>query len=816
MMIYIKLTFYCTKIFKYSLLFTLLLISCKEKIASQIVLQERTNSFNNDWKLFTGEITGAAENNFDDSQWRQLNLPHDGSIEGAFSKTNPSGADGGYLPTGTGYYRKTFFLPQDKKDNCFFIEFDGIYRNSEVWINNHYLGKRPNGYISFRYDLTEFLNFENKKNILLVKVDNQAQPNARWYTGSGIYRNVWLTVTNKINISQWGVAITAAKIKRRSASLNISTNINNISDVSKNLEVKNIVFDADNRQVAEKKSLVKLNTTSQKNDQEIVVNDPNLWSVDEPYLYTIVTQVIENNKIIDEFKTRYGIRSFTFDNLTGFVLNGKSLKIKGICNHSDLGCLGAAINKSAIKRQLKILKEMGCNGIRTAHNPPAPELLDLCDEMGFIVMDEAFDVWKTAKTYFDYHWNWDEWHKRDLEDQVKRDRNHPCVFIWSIGNEIPEQLGEGGMIANELRNIIRAIDTSRPITAGNNLPYKNNTIIQSGALDIVGCNYHNDEWYGFPSYYPGQSFIGTETVSGLQTRGEYSFPSDKVVRWGDPQSPVFKNPADNTCSAYDQEFAYWGSTHEVTLKTFKQHDFVSGMFVWSGFDYLGEPTPYAWPSRSSYYGIIDLAGFPKDVYYLYQSEWTDKPVLHLFPHWNWKENELVDVWVYYNNADEAELYLNGNSLGVKKKINGNLHVMWRIPFNAGTLKVVSRKNGKTVLVKEIKTAGAAVAIVLSADKEKLNLKENELAFITAKIVDASGNIIPDAANSVSFEIKGSAFIAGVDNGNPVSHEPFKASNIKAFHGLALAVIQPQKNTGSITITAKCEGLKSGLFTINSY
>jgi len=814
---YIKMPFYCIKIFKYTSLFILLLISCKEKITSQVILQERINSFNNDWKLFTGEVTGAAENNFDDSKWRQSNLPHDESIEGLFSKSNPSGADGGYLPTGTGYYRKTFFLPQDKKGYCFFIEFDGIYRNSEVWINNHYLGKRPNGYISFRYDLTGFLNFESKKNILLVKVDNQAQPNARWYTGSGIYRNVWLTVTNKININQWGVAIIAAKIKRRSAELNISTNINNIYGASKNLEVKNIVFDTDNQQVAENKSLIKLNTNAQKNDQAIVVNDPHLWSVDEPYLYTIVTQLIENNKIIDEYKTRYGIRSFTFNNHTGFVLNGKSIKIKGICNHSDLGCLGAAINKSAIKRQLKILKEMGCNAIRTAHNPPAPELLDLCDEMGFIVMDEAFDVWKTAKTYFDYHWNWDEWHKRDLEDQVKRDRNHPCVFIWSIGNEIPEQLSEsGGIIARELRNIIRAIDTTRPITAGNNLPYKNNKIIQSGALDIIGCNYHNDEWYDFPSYYPGQSFIGTETVSGLQTRGEYSFPSDKVVRWGDPQNPVFKKAADNTCSAYDQEFAYWGSTHEATLKTFKQHDFVSGMFVWSGFDYLGEPVPYAWPSRSSYYGIIDLAGFPKDVYYLYQSEWTDEPVLHLFPHWNWQENELVDVWAYYNNADEAELYLNGNSLGVKKKINGNLHVMWRIPFHAGTLKVVSRKNGKSVLVKEIKTAGAAAAIVLSADKKKLNLKDNELAFITAKVVDASGNTIANADNRIIIEIDGNALIAGVDNGNPVSHEPFKANNIKAFHGLALAVILPEKNKGRILITAKCEGLKSGLVTINSY
>jgi beta-galactosidase len=460
---------------------------------------------------------------------------------------------------------------------------------------------------------------------------------------------------------------------------------------------------------------------------------------------------------------------------------------------------------------------MGCNAIRTAHHPPAPELLDLCDEMGFLVMNEAFDVWEIAKTPFDYHWNFSEWYKRDLQDHVKRDRNHPSVIMWSIGNEIPEQLQgkNGGNIAKGLRNIIRELDTTRPITAGNNHPGKENKLIASGALDIIGCNYNHNAWNVFPSYYPGKIFIAAETVSGLQTRGEYMFPSDKLIRWGDEQNPVIKSPMDFTCSSFDQISTPWGSTHEETMKLFKKNDFVSGMFVWTGFDYLGEPTPYYWPARSSYFGIIDMAGFPKDVYYLYQSEWTSKPVLHVFPHWNWKENQLTDVWCYYNCADEVELFLNNQSLGIKKKANDALHVMWRIPFKPGTLRAISRKAGKTVLTKEIRTTGEPVKLMLTVDKSSVRFNENELAFLSVKVVDAVGNIVPKADHLISFTTSSNATIAGVDNGNPISHERFKASSRKAFHGLALVVVKPVEK-GTVKITATAPGLTSSTLNITVF
>jgi beta-galactosidase len=796
----------------------LFFVLCNFQLKGQDLLSNGTNNFNKDWKFFAGEVARATEDNFNDAGWRKLDLPHDAGIEGTFNVNNSSKAQGAFLPTILGYYRKTFKIADTNINKSIYIDFDGVYRNSEIWINGYYLGKRPNGYVSFRYDLSTHLYFGNKENVLLVKVDNFAQPGSRWYTGSGIYRNVWLTIKNKININQWGVQILSNVTSSTKSILRIKTSIHNDGEAkSKLIIVKNVVYNRNKVRIAESNDLINISLVDTEVEQTVSINKTHLWSINDPYLYTVVTQIVLAGKIIDEYKTPYGIRYFRFDN-NGFFLNSEKVKIKGVCNHHDLGCLGAAINTSAIKRQLSILKNMGCNAIRTAHNPPAPELLNLCDEMGFIVMDEAFDVWKMPKTPFDYHWNWDEWHKRDLEDQIKRDRNHASVFIWSIGNEIPEQLGDanGNIIAKQLKNIIRSLDTSRPVTAGNNHPYKENKIIQSGALDIIGCNYHDAEWSGFPSYYPGQKFIATETVSALQTRGEYSFPSDKIIQWRNEQIPFGKSNIDFTCSAYDNEISSWGSTHEQTLINFKKFDFVSGMFVWSGFDYLGEPTPYYWPARSSYFGIVDLAGFPKDVYYLYQSEWTKKPVLHLFPHWNWKNQETVDVWAYYNNADEVELYLNEKSLGKRKKQNEMLHVMWRVNFIAGTIKAVSRKNGKVILVKEITTAGKADRILLEADKKLVRLNEKELAFVTVKIVDVQGNIVPHADNLISFELKGNAFIAGVDNGNPISHEPFKANQRKAFNGLALVVVQPDKKTGDITLTAHSDQLKSSSLNFKSY
>ncbi len=781
----------------------------------------KMESFNSDWKFYLGEVSNAQDPNFDDTKWRPLNLPHDWSVEGKFDKNNPAGTGGGALPGGLGWYRKTFFVPDSSKGKNVFIDFDGVYRKSEVWINGHSLGKRPNGYISFRYDLTPYLKYGNEKNLMLVKVDNSQQPNSRWYSGSGIYRNVWLVTTNKIFVDHWGSYITTPEIHSGSARVNIELKLKNSQASEQRVTVKTEVYDASGSRVAAASSYVRLRENEATNAvQNANIPAPHLWSVDDPYLYLVKTQVISNYKTVDEIQTAIGIRTFVFDPEKGFLLNGRPIKINGVCDHHDLGCLGAAINIRALERQLEILKAMGCNGIRTSHNPPAPELLDLCDKMGFIVMDEAFDMWKIQKTRYDYHLDWDAWHKKDLEDQILRDRNHPSVFIWSIGNEIPEQYKKDSSaykIAKELRGIIRSLDTTRPITAAlNDQNWKTNGILQSGALDLVGYNYNQGAFPAFIKVFPGKKFIGTETVSALETRGHYDMPSDSIRRWPTRWDVEFTggNP-DLTCSAYDNMSASWGSTHEETWKVIKKYNFLSGQYIWTGFDYLGEPTPYPWPARSSYFGIIDLAGFPKDSYYMYQSEWTEKPVLHIFPHWNWKTGDTVDVWAYYNQADEVELFLNGKSLGIKKKQGDDLHVWWRVLYEPGTLNAISRKNDQTVLTSEIKTAGKAAAIVLSTDRSLIKADGNDLSFVTAKIVDAEGNLIPNADNLVQFSLTGEGAVIATDNGNETSMESFQSPDRKAFNGLCLAVIQSKNTSGEIQLTAKAEGLTEGHVTISS-
>ena len=783
-----------------------------------------TASFNTDWKFYLGEANDAAVENFNDAAWRHVQLPHDWSIELPFDSASPTGTGGGALRGGIGWYRKTFTLPPTSKGKNIFIDFDGVYCNSEVFINGHSLGIRPNGFISFRYNLTPYLKFDNQANIIAVKVDNSQQPNSRWYSGSGIYRNVWLVTTNNIFVDHWGTSITTAAVTEQSAGVNIKTTINNSNATAARLMVKTSIYD-------DMQKLVNSTTSDQSCNanevtallQHLTVTRPMLWSVEHPHLYKAITTLQANGKIVDTYTTIFGIRYFNFDANNGFFLNGKSLKIIGVCDHHDLGCLGTAINTRALERQLEILKAMGCNGIRTSHNPPAPELLDLCDKMGFIVMDEAFDMRKKQKNKYDYHLNWDEWHKKDLEDQVLRDRNHPSVFIWSIGNEIPEQWSgrdgadsSGLVIARELAAIIRTLDSTRPITSAMNDPQPRNAIYRSGALDLVGFNYHHRDFKTFPEKFPGQKFIATETVSALQTRGHYDMPSDSIRRWPSRwDKPVTDANADLSCSAYDNCSAPWGSTHEETLKELLKYNFASGMYIWTGFDYIGEPTPYPWPARSSYFGIIDLAGFPKDVYYLYQSLFTSKPVLHIFPHWNWKAGQTVDVWAYYNNADEAELFLNGKSLGTKKKTGDDLHVMWRVPYEPGTIKAVSRKNGKTVLEKTIHTAGPAAKLVVSADRNIVHAGGNDLCFVTVKVVDKNGNMVPDADHLIKFELQGNAAIAGVDNGSPVSMESFKANSRKAFNGMCLAVIAPNGKPGSISLKANAEGLSSASVTITA-
>jgi beta-galactosidase len=784
--------------------------------------------FDNNWKFHLGDVKNGQEVGLNDSMWRELDLPHDWSIEGKFSKDNPAGVGGGALPGGIGWYRKTFTLPVSDTGKLVFIDFDGIYRNSQVWINGHYLGIRPYGYSSFQYELTRYLNYGDKKNIIAVKVDNSKQPNSRWYSGSGIYRNVWLLTTEKIYVDHWGTFVTTPLVSQEAAKILINIKVRNAFRRDKNITIKTTILNKDGEKIAEEKiptSILKDSVV--EISQEFTIKNPILWSIENPYLYKALTTVEYNNQMIDDYKTNFGIRAFYFDVKKGFFLNGKHVKIYGVCDHHDLGCLGAAVNYRAIQRQLEILKNMGCNGIRTSHNPPDPELLDLCDKMGFIVMDEAFDMWKKGKTKYDYSLDWDKWHKRDLQDMILRDRNHPSIFLWSIGNEIWEQGDSTGTtIARELAGIIKNLDTTRPITSNCNDAEPSNYIIRSGALDIIGFSYHMFNYKNFPENFPGQKLIGSETTSALQTRGHYDMPSDSIRRWPIRWDLPFTtgNP-DNTCSSYDNCSAPWGETNEEALKEVNKYDFVSGMYIWTGFDYLGEPTPYGWPSRSSYFGVIDLAGFPKDAYYMYQSEWTKKPLLHIFPAWNpecwtttkngksnWKEGDSVDVWAY-TNCNEVELFLNGKSLGTKKKTDDELHLMWRVPYVPGTLKAVGLNEGKEVLTVLDKTAGPPAEISLQPDRDTILADGRDLSFVTVKILDKDGTMVPYADNLVNFEVSGEGKIVGVDNGSETSHEPFKANYRKAFNGMCLVVVQSNNKKGKIIINAVSKDLKSNSVVI---
>lgn len=793
---------------------------------SQAQEQEKRRSFNESWHFKLNAGDGWQSGVKSDAGWRTLNLPHDWSIEGDFSKDNPAAPGGGALPGGTGWYRKTFTIPAANKGKLVFIDFEGVYHRSEVWINGHYLGERPNGYISFRFNLTPYLKYGAEKNLIAVKVDNSKQPNSRWYSGSGIYRNVWLTTTSRIYVPTPGTFISTPAITSSKALTSIKTIVTNQSAIAALVTLNTVIYNPQGSEVT--RASVKRTIAagaSYEISQNMNVPDPQLWSVSNPALYRAVSSVVVNNKLSDTYETPFGIRSFRFDAEKGFFLNGQPLKIRGVCNHHDLGALGAAFNVRAAERQLQILKEMGCNAIRTSHNPPAPGLLDLCDKMGFIVMDEAFDMWKKQKNPFDYHLDWDKWHKRDLEDFIKRDRNHPSVMIWSVGNEIQEQWGDekkgdttGRIIARELVSIVKSLDTTRAVTTANNEINVWNNLIASEAFDLIGYNYNHRAWAEFHSRWPGKKLIVTESTSALETRGHYDLvPFDTIRRWPEAWDKPIKgggNP-DFTVSAYDHVSAPWGSIHEESLIALNKNPQVSGMFVWTGFDYLGEPTPYPWPARSSYFGIIDLAGFPKDVYYLYQSEWTDTPVLHIYPHWNWKQGDTVDVVAYYNHADEVELYLNGKSLGSQKKVHDEMHVKWRLPFTPGTLKAVSRKNGKEILVREINTAGKPAKLELLADRNNIKADGSDLSFITVRVLDAEGHLVPDAENLVRFKVTGEGFLNAVDNGNQVSHERFKADFRKAFNGLALAIIQSQQKPGRIRVEAVSDGLETGNIVIET-
>jgi beta-galactosidase len=773
--------------------------------------QRTTLDFDAAWRFHLGDVAGAQEASFNDSDWRTLDVPHDWSIEGEFRADNPAGVGGGALPGGVGWYRKQFTIPARDSSRRVFVEFDGVYRNAEVWINGHYLGKRPYGYSSFRYDLTPYVRY-GRGNVIVVRVDNSQQPNSRWYSGSGIYRHVRLVTTDRVHVDQWGTYVTTPGATPDTGRVTIRTMIRNESQVERRIALRTIVYDAAGSEVAAAAADAVIPADSVAEIvQAFVVRRPKLWSVDRPYLYRAVARVTCGARLCDQYVTPFGIRSFEFDAARGFILNGTPLKIRGVCLHHDLGALGAAVNTRAIERQLEIMKQMGVNALRTSHNPPAPELLDLTDRMGFIVMDEAFDMWRKQKTDYDYHLDFDAWHERDLTDMVRRDRNHPSIFIWSIGNEVMEQWNDGDTtaapIARELAGIVRRLDPTRPITSANNNGSSGNPLFHAGALDLLGHNYHHEAWATFPTQFPGGKFIITEAMSALNSRGIYEQPSDSVAVY---YTPYEKNrgpqpPKNGRIASYDNRRAFWGSLHEESLRLFERHAFLSGIFIWQGIDYLGEPTPYEWPARSSYFGSVDLAGFPKDPFYLYQSVWTTRPMLHVFPHWNWTPGDAIDVWAY-TNAEEVELFLNGASLGAKRKPEDVSHLMWRVAYAPGTLRAVARTGGQVLTTVDVKTAGAPARIALTPDRSRIRADGDDLSFVTVTVLDRDGVPVPTAESVVHFRITGGAQIVGVDNGDAFSHASLKGDHMALFSGKALVIVRAGAHTGTVTLTADAEGL----------
>ncbi|MCQ2146997.1 MAG: DUF4982 domain-containing protein [Bacteroidales bacterium] len=801
-----------------SLLLVLSLSGCRKTLESPRDVQD----FNFEWKFTLGDNESFADYSFDDSSWRDLHLPHDWSIEGEFSADNPSTPGGGALPGGIGWYRKHFTTPEGKHIN---VEFDGVFMNSTVYVNGKEVGTRPYGYSSFSYDITSFLNPVGEDNTIAVRCDNQDQPNSRWYAGCGIYRNVRIVSTTAHHVAYNGTYVTTPEVSTGSAKVKVEVEIERDDDEP--FTIQNRILNNKGKVVAE-------------GNDVLTISKPHFWDVDDPYLYTMQTIVKVNGEVEDVYNTRFGVKTAVFDVDKGFFLNGKSLKLLGVCLHHDMGCLGTAVHRRALERELTIMKDMGVNSIRTSHNPPAPELLELCDEMGILVLDEAFDMWRKKKTQFDYARFFDDWHERDLKDFIKRDRNHASVFMWSIGNEIQEQWNSAEdnlenlsaeqanlminfmssiakkesssdnpnvLLTEHMVDLVKEMDPTRPVTAGCNDTSPSNNLIKSGAMDVYGFNYHPQDYDRAREWYPGKPLFGSETISSINSRGVYFQPSTDIsvqpaAWWLSYETPHHQ------CTAYDASRVPWGNLHEEGWIAIRDRDFVAGTYVWTGFDYLGEPTPYSWPSRSSYFGIVDLAGFPKDPYWMYQSEWTDKTVLHLLPHWNWNEGDKVDIWAYYSNADEVELFVNGKSLGKSSKTDSRLHAFWgEVPFEPGKIEVVSYKGGKEVARESHQTSGEPVRLQVTLDRDTIDADGYDLCYATIEALDSKGRVVPTADAMLEFSVSGEGELVGVDNGNAADTMSLKGNKKAMFSGKALAVVRSIKGEKGIA-TLSVSGLGS--------
>ena len=785
------------------------------------------------WRFIHQDVENANRLDNDDSQWMNVTVPHDWAIKGPFDmnidkqfvqvtqdgEKKPGLRTGrtGALPMfGIGWYRKNIEVSRTMLDKHITVEFDGAMSHAQVFLNGELVGEWPYGYSSFSFDLTGKLREGN--NLLAVRLDNPTE-SSRWYTGGGIYRDVRLLVTDKLHVAHWGTSITTPAVTKEKCSVKMDIQLENRCKSTSDIRVVTFIQDKDGKVIARAKSVAGHDANTVVS-QVFRISHPQLWSPDSPYLYKAVTKVYEEENVVDVYETPFGIRNFKFDKDKGFFLNGSRLQIKGVCLHHDLGPIGTAVNVRAIQRQLEMLKDMGCNAIRTSHNPAAPQFLDLCDQMGFLVMEEAFDEWKAAKMRNGYNTLFNQWAEKDLTAMIHRDRNHPSIIMWSIGNEVNEQgkKGHGASVAKFLADICHREDATRPVTSGFNSPQ---SAIKNGlgdVIDIIGINYINASWrpsdyVKFRKEFPNYTIIGSETQSTVSSNGVYKLPFNRK------QSP---NYPDYQVSSYDTEGPSWFSSPDEEFAMLEECPGVSGEFVWTGFDYLGEPTPYnaGTPSRSSYFGIIDLAGFKKDRYYLFQSHWSNKPMIHLLPHWNWHEGDKIPV-MCYTNYPKAELFLNGQSLGMKsfdgKSVYERYRLIWPdVNYEPGELRVVGYdRNGVARDEQVIKTSGAPASLKLTADRMVISADGKDLCFITAEAVDREGNLCPLSNNMVFVNVKGNGVLKALCNGDATDQTAFSSNYYRMFNGKMLIVIQATEEEGDILIEAVGAPLKSNSLTISS-
>lgn len=787
-----------------------------------------------------------AQPDFDDSSWTQINLPHDWAIAGPFDVSGRIVGGGmGRLPSpGIGWYRRSLDISASDAGKSIFLDVDGAMSYAIVWLNGKLVGGWPFGYSSWRIDLTPYV-VPGGTNQLAIRLDNPPD-SSRWYPGGGIYRNVWLVKTAPIHVAHLGTFITTPKVSPERATVNLRINLDNDSKEAVDAIVSAEIFPIDldgkkgSRAVARSEPVQLRIAAAQDAFAEIETEilKPKLWGpppTQKPHRYLAVVTVTRDGRPIDRYETRFGIRELRFDPARGILVNGERIPIRGANQHHDLGALGAAYNQRAAQRQLELLREMGCNAIRMSHNPPAPELLDLTDEMGFLVVDEIFDIWERKKTPLDSHLIFPDWHEQDLRAMIRRDRNHPSVILWSVGNEVGEQYTgeEGAAVARRLCDIAHDEDPTRPTTSAMNWAKPDMPL--PAVVDVISLNYQGEgirdtpahegmqgirtppQYTPFREKFPDKVILSSETAAALSSRGEYLFPVFDGL-----SAPVKDGLGGDSkrrhVSAYELHAADFGSTADKVFAAQDRHPFVAGEFVWSGWDYLGEPTPY-YSSRSSYFGVIDLAGFKKDRFYLYQSRWRpDLKFVHILPHWTWPERvgQVTPVHVF-TSGDEAELFLNGKSLGRKKKGQYEYRLRWDdLVYQPGTVKVVAYKNGRKWATSETPTAGAPAKLKLEADRDRIKADGLDLSFISVTVTDANGRMAPRANNRIQFSIEGSGEIVATDNGDPTNFEPFPSHSRDAFNGRCLVIVRAKSGmTGTIRIVAKADGLEAKSISIKA-